>query len=69
MRGSLSMITSVRHILLLTGKELRAIRGDKLMLALIVYVFTIATYMVSYAVSTDIKDLSTAVVDEDHSML
>ncbi|MEE4011172.1 ABC transporter permease [Roseibium sp. FZY0029] len=69
MRGFLSMIASFRHILLLTVKELRAIRGDKLMLALIVYVFTIATYMVSYAVSTDIKDLSTAVVDEDHSML
>lgn len=60
---------SLRHILLLTAKELRAIRGDRLMIVLIVYVFTVATYMVSYAVSTDIKDLSTAVVDEDHSIL
>ncbi|MDK3020163.1 ABC transporter permease [Pseudodonghicola flavimaris] len=60
---------SLLNTLRLTVKELRAIRGDKVMLALIFYVFTAATWLVSDASSTDISDLSVAVVDEDHSPL
>lgn len=63
------MVQSILNTLRLTGKELRAIRGDKVMLALILYVFTAATWLVSDAASTDIADLSVAVIDEDHSPL
>jgi len=60
---------SLRNILWLTGKELRAIRGDRVMLVLIAYVFTVAVWLVSDAAKTEVNDLSVAVVDEDHSPL
>lgn len=63
------MMQSLFNTLRLTVKELRAIRGDKVMLVLILYVFTVATWMVSDAGSTEIRGLSVAVVDEDHSPL
>lgn len=59
----------LRNTLRLAGKELRAIRGDTVMLLLIAYVFTVATYLVSDAISTEIRDLAVAVIDEDHSQL
>jgi len=63
------MWQSLLNTLRLTGKELRAIRRDTVMLVLIFYVFTVATYMVADAISTEINDLAVAVVDEDHSPL
>lgn len=60
---------SLRNILWLTGKELRAIRGDRVMLVLIAYVFTVAVWLVSNAASTEVDHLATAVVDEDQSQL
>lgn len=60
---------SLRNIANLTLKELRAIRRDRVMVALIVFVFTVATYIVSDTITTDIRNLSVAVVDEDHSQL
>lgn len=63
------MLQSLRNIGRLTLKELRAIRGDRVMIALILYVFTAAVWLVSNAAKTDIHDLSVAVVDEDHSPL
>jgi ABC-2 type transport system permease protein len=60
---------SLRNILWLTGKELRAIRGDRVMLVLIVYVFTLAVWMVADAAKTEVDHLSVAVVDEDRSPL
>jgi len=63
------MLKSLLNTLRLTLKELRAIRRDRAMVILIVYVFTLATWLVSDAASTEIKDLSVAVVDEDHSRL
>ncbi|MBZ4023731.1 hypothetical protein CKO11_14855 [Rhodobacter sp. TJ_12] len=60
---------SLRNILWLTGKELRAIRGDRVMLVLIAYIFTLAVWLVSDAGSTEVDHLATAVVDEDRSQL
>ena len=54
----------MRTILRLTVKELRAIARDVVMLVLTAYVFTVATYMVSDAISTDVDHLAIAVVDE-----
>ncbi|AOZ69217.1 hypothetical protein LPB142_07700 [Rhodobacter xanthinilyticus] len=63
------MLQSLKNTARLTLKELRAIRADKVMLVLIFYVFTVATYMVADAISTEINDLAVAVVDEDQSPL
>lgn len=63
------MLRSLRNIGNLTLKELRAIRGDAVMLVLIAYVFTVAVWLVSQAGSTEVRDLTVAVVDDDHSQL
>ncbi|RAP40074.1 hypothetical protein BYZ73_16805 [Rhodovulum viride] len=60
---------SLLNTLRLTLKELSAIRRDRVMVALIIYVFTAATWLVSNAASTEIRDLAVAVVDEDRSPL
>lgn len=60
---------AVINTLRLTLKELRAIRRDTVMIVLMIYVFTVAVYLVTNAASTEVKDLSVAVVDEDHSQL
>ncbi|MEZ5684668.1 MAG: ABC transporter permease [Paracoccaceae bacterium] len=60
---------SLRNIVHLTLKELRAIRRDKVMLVLIAYVFTVAVWLVAEAGSTEVRDLSVAVIDEDNSPL
>lgn len=60
---------SLLTILRLTVKELHALRRDKVMLVLILYVFTAAVWLVSSAASTEVRDLSVAMVDEDHSPL
>lgn len=63
------MRRTLLNTLRLTVKELRALRGDTVMLVLILYVFTAAVWLVSNAASTEVRDLSVAVVDEDHSPL
>ncbi|SOB93730.1 ABC transporter permease [Rhodobacter maris] len=63
------MLRSLRNIGNLTLKELRAIRGDAVMLVLIAYVFTAAVWLVSQAGSTEVRDLTVAVVDDDRSQL
>ncbi len=50
-------------------KELRSFRSDPIMLALVVYAFTIAIYAAATGASTEATNLSVAVVDEDHSDL
>lgn len=60
---------SLINTLRLTLKELRALRRDRVMLVLILYVFTAAIWLVSDAASTEVRDLSVAVVDEDQSPL
>jgi ABC-2 type transport system permease protein len=50
-------------------KELRSIRADPLMLALVVYSFTLAVFVVATGASNEAKNLAIGVVDEDHSAL
>src|SRR5215470_18419894 len=50
-------------------KELRSIRSDPIMLALVAYSFTIAIYAVATGASTEAINLSVGIVDEDHSDL
>jgi ABC-2 type transport system permease protein len=57
------------NIYLLIIKELRGIRADPILLALIGYAFTIAIYAVATGASTEAKNLSVGIVDEDRSDL
>jgi ABC-2 type transport system permease protein len=57
------------NIYRLTIKELRSIRSDPIMLALIAYAFTIAIYAAATGASTEATNLSIGIVDEDHSDL
>jgi ABC-2 type transport system permease protein len=50
-------------------KELRGIRSDPIMLALVAYSFTVAIYAVATDASTEATNLSVGIVDEDHSDL
>src|SRR5262245_45140958 len=50
-------------------KELRSIRSDPIMLALVAYSFTIAIYAVATGASTEATNLSVGIVDENHSDL
>src|SRR6516162_375541 len=50
-------------------KELRGIRSDPIMLALVAYSFTFAIYAVATGASTEATNLSVGIVDEDHSDL
>ncbi len=59
----------IANTLRLTAKELRAIIRDVVMLVLIAYVFTVSTYMVAGAISTEVDHLAVAVIDEDQSVL
>ena len=50
-------------------KELRGIRSDPIMLALVAYSFTVAIYAAATGASTEATNLSVGIVDEDHSDL
>jgi ABC-2 type transport system permease protein len=50
-------------------KELRSIRSDPIMPALVAYSFTIAIYAAATGASTEATNLSVGIVDEDHSDL
>jgi ABC-2 type transport system permease protein len=53
----------------LTIKELRSIRSDPTMLALVAYTFSFAVYAAATGASTEATNLSVGIVDEDHSDL
>lgn len=57
------------NIYRLTIKELRSIRADPIMLALVAFSFTIAIYAAATGASTEATNLSVGIVDEDHSDL
>jgi ABC-2 type transport system permease protein len=61
------LLTDLANIYNLTIKELRSIRADYMILILVLYTFTVAVYTVATGVSTNPKDLTVGVVDEDHS--
>jgi len=62
-------LTHLVNVLRLVVKELRSIRADPMMLILVAYAFSISVYTVATVYSTEAKDLSVGVVDEDRSDL
>ncbi|MGJ4939024.1 ABC transporter permease [Bradyrhizobium sp. HKCCYLS1011] len=57
------------NVFRLTIKELRSFRSDPIMLLLVAYSFTIAIYAAATGASTEAKNLSIGIVDEDRSDL
>jgi ABC-2 type transport system permease protein len=63
------LITHLVNVYRLAVKELRSIRADPMMLVLVAYTFTAAVYTVATGASTEARDLTVGVVDEDRSDL
>ncbi|RCX31790.1 ABC transporter permease [Thioalbus denitrificans] len=59
----------LENILRLGLKELRSLWRDKVLLFLILWVFTGGVYVAASAMSTDVNKAPIAIVDEDHSPL
>lgn len=64
-----SLKLHIANIYELVIKELRSIRADPVMLILVLYSFSIAVYTVSTGASTEARDLTVGIVDEDRSDL
>jgi ABC-2 type transport system permease protein len=62
-------LTHLVNVYRLVVKELRSIRADPMMLILVAYAFSVSVYTVATGASTEAKDLTVGVVDEDHSDL
>jgi ABC-2 type transport system permease protein len=63
------LLTHLVNIYRLSIKELRSIRADPMMLVLVLYTFSVAVYTVATGASTEAKDLTVGIVDEDNSDL
>ena len=61
--------THAANLFRLVVKELRSIRADPVMLCLVVYAFTFAVHSVASGASTEVRNLTIGVVDEDQSDL
>lgn len=60
---------SFNNILALIGKELRSLFGDKVLVVLIVWVFTALVYSAATGVDTDVRNAPVGIVDYDRSVL
>lgn len=60
---------SVANIFRLGVKELRSLRADPVLLALVVYMLTFAVYSVATGMKLEVERAAVAIVDEDHSEL
>ncbi|MGO4673908.1 ABC transporter permease [Bosea sp. 2YAB26] len=68
-QGPTGLRLHLANIYQLVIKELRSIRADPVMLILVVYAFSIAVYTVATGASTEAKNLTVGIVDEDRSDL
>lgn len=57
------------NVALLCGKELRSLLHDVTLIALILYAFTAAIYIVAKGVKAEVSNASVAIIDGDHSDL
>jgi ABC-2 type transport system permease protein len=68
-RNTPGLRAHIQNIYRLIIKELRSIRADPMMLILVAYAFSVAVYTVATGASTEARDLTIGVVDEDQSDL
>ena len=62
-------VRRLQNIFRLGIKELRSLRHDTVLLFLVFYAFTYAIYSAATGTSSELRNASVAVVDEDHSLL
>jgi ABC-2 type transport system permease protein len=62
-------VRNLQNIFRLGVKELRSLRHDNVLLLLVFYAFTYAIYSAATGTSSELRNASIAVVDEDHSLL
>ncbi|EMI54399.1 ABC transporter permease [Rhodopirellula sallentina] len=60
---------SLRNTFWLTIKELRSLRHDKMLLALLVFALTFSVYSQATGISSEVHNASLGIVDEDHTTL
>ena len=63
------MLRWIKNVFYLSSKELRSLFSDPVLVILIVYMFSIALYTVANSITTEVKNASVAIVDNDHSAL
>ncbi len=63
------LFAHVTNVYRLAVKEFRSIISDPMMLVLVVFSFSVGVYTVATGASTEAKDLTVGIVDEDHSDL
>jgi ABC-2 type transporter len=63
------MFRWIKNVIYLSGKELRSLFSDPVLVVLIIYMFTIAIYTVANSITLEVKNASAAIVDNDHSTL
>ncbi len=63
------LATHAANVLRLVVKELYSIRADPIMLFLVVYSFSVAVHTVASGASTEVRNVTIGVVDEDRSDL
>jgi ABC-2 type transport system permease protein len=62
-------VTTLKNILWLGLKEIRSLMSDAVMVAFVVYAFTLAIYIQATGTSSEVNNASIAFVDEDGSAL
>lgn len=63
------MFRWIKNVMYLSGKELRSLFSDPVLVVLIIYMFTAAVYSVANSITLEVKNASVAIVDHDHSAL
>ena len=63
------MFRWIKNVFYLSGKELRSLFSNPVLVVLIIYMFTVAIYTVANSITLEVKNASVAIVDNDHSAL
>lgn len=63
------MLRWFKNVFYLSGKELRSLFSDPVLIILIIYMFTLALLSIATAITTEVKNASVAIIDHDHSAL
>ncbi|NJL07265.1 MAG: ABC transporter permease [Methylacidiphilales bacterium] len=63
------MMRALANVWTLGLKELASLRHDRIMIVLIIYMFTGAIYSIAHGISTEVVNASIGIVDSDHSQL
>ena len=59
----------IKNVWFLSIKEFKSVTSDITLMGLVVAVFTVAVYSVSTGLTTEVKNASVALIDQDQSAL